>query len=106
MKSIDEVLEAASAKAQALASAYTVAFVLDKKLLGSGTLVEFKSRFGILTASHVWDVVKKKLNSKPNVVGLVIGSTTHNFYFEKDHLNLVFDTGFSENGKGPDLALV
>src|SRR3954467_14826046 len=47
-------------KASRHAANYSVAFILDGDVFGSGTLVTVKGMYGILTADHVMRVLQKK----------------------------------------------
>jgi hypothetical protein len=54
-------------EAQKLASNYAVAFVVDDKVIGSGTLVKVRGMYGILTAHHVAIVPSKKKGERSNI---------------------------------------
>src|ERR1017187_935763 len=66
--------EAPLEKAFRHASNYTVAFILDGRVFGSGTLVSFKEVHGILTAHHVMLVLEKR---NAEEFSLCIKSTPH-----------------------------
>lgn len=57
-------------EAQRLASNYAVAFVVDDKVIGSGTLVKVRGMYEILTAHHVAIVPSKKKGEKFNILFL------------------------------------
>jgi hypothetical protein len=55
---------------------FTISFVLDDQLLGSGTLVDAFGTLGILTAFHVADEVERNSDQQ---LSLIIAQHPHRF---------------------------
>lgn len=90
---------------------YAVAMMTGELLLGSGTLVSLGSRFGILTAWHVF-YDKRELrrpfssDKKARVTVAYITDIPHNTEFEFHHLDLRGTDNWQEIEWGPDLLFI
>jgi hypothetical protein len=73
---------------------FTVGFVLNNQILGSGTVVSVGGKVGILTAAHVADEFSGRLKKN---VGLVISKHRHHFQLQPEILERVDFLG----GRGP-----
>ncbi len=92
---------------------YSTALFLEKEFIGSGTLISWKNRFGILTAEHVTNNPQSsKLRCRFNanskqVLQLVIASYPHVLGFEMCHLqNVTLGHRDSDKFGGPDVSVI
>jgi hypothetical protein len=84
---------------------FTVAFVLNHAVCGSGTLVRSNGKFGVLTATHV---LEQFAGSKKQRVGLIISENAHQFILEPDHVERSDFLGAigDEPSTGPDISFL
>jgi len=84
---------------------FTVTFVLDQRVAGSGTLLRAGNNFGILTATHVAELFTGR-NAKS--VGLVISQHKHQFVLSPDYLIpiKIFDCTVISPDAGPDMTFL
>ena len=83
---------------------FTVCFVLDQALAGSGTLVDIDGRFGILTAFHVAAELKRRPEAS---LSLIIAKYPHRFILARECLEFI-ELGRPKSRKtdGPDLSFI
>ncbi len=76
---------------------------IDFNLLGSGTFVKVKDKYGVLTAQHV---INSKKFKNCDEVGFSIREDRHKFSIKKKYLEVI-EIGYPLSDKdGPDLALI
>ncbi len=84
---------------------FTTFFVANNKLCGSGTFATLNGVHGILTATHVWELVEK-LSAKDGMVGYSISDDPHAHIVRRDTLipmNLVSHRTIEY---GPDIEFI
>ena len=96
-----ELLEAAMTQVHN----YTVGFVANDEVAGSGTLATVGNTFGIVTADHVWQHLRK---AKDGHVSMVIDTREHNFRIPLEHLQPTIIGHYAKEHEenGPDLAFL
>ena len=99
----DETTTAALNKAGEQLYAYTIGFIINRHLAGSGTLVSVSDHYGILTAGHV----AKEIQSDPSYeVSLLFRRDEHHFPVPVETLSVINFGKWEEfTEEGPDLAL-
>ncbi|MGB8991725.1 MAG: hypothetical protein WCD80_06685 [Desulfobaccales bacterium] len=70
-------------------------------LIGSGTFVTFSNIFGIITASHVVDLLKGQYS-----LGLILSEHEHNYSIKSDYLEVIPVANCQVESDGPDLAII
>jgi len=82
---------------------FTTFFVVDGKLVGSGTFVRVNGIPGILTARHVWDNI---VELKPKKVGIQISAKRHHFSIDFDFLIPALNLRRRSEAFGPDIEFI
>jgi hypothetical protein len=85
-------------------SDYSVSLSIDNAPAGSGTLVSFGRKFGILTAAHVLRHLERGRDSHFAIVYAL--RITHRLLLDKRYIGSVRLDSASDESQGPDLALV
>ncbi|MEW6659941.1 MAG: hypothetical protein AB1424_14880 [Thermodesulfobacteriota bacterium] len=70
-------------------------------LIGSGTFVSFSNTFGILTAAHVVNLLKR-----PFSLGLIISEHVHKYKIDSNYLEIIHLAKGEGESDGPDLAFI
>lgn len=78
-------------------------FVIDGKLVGSGTFVRVNGIPGILTARHVWDHI---VRLKPKRVGIQVSEKRHRFSIDLDLLLPMLNLRRRSEAFGPDIEFI
>jgi hypothetical protein len=86
---------------------YTIPFILDEALLGTGTLVTVDQATGVLTARHVASEIFKKRQGKPahKLVFTALDRQASMLPIETQYLDWWCSEG-TDNPWGPDLAFI
>lgn len=87
---------------------YSMAFVYDTGLQGSGTLAKLDDRYGILTCQHV---AKALMDSRTEKFFIPVETVEHSFWIEKKWIKVIEVPGYkthevAHGGRGSDLAFV
>ncbi len=70
-------------------------------LIGSGTFVCISNTFGILTAAHVVDLLRR-----PYSLGLILGTKVHRYTINSDYLEVIRIAKGQVDSEGPDLGFI
>ncbi len=73
----------------------------EAEILGSGTLVAIEGAFGILTAQHVTECVRKVPE-----IGLVVSDEIHQYLIKTKYLHIIDVAKPTEPSAGPDLSII
>jgi hypothetical protein len=82
---------------------YATFFVVEGKLVGSGTFVRVNGIPGILTARHVWDHI---VELKPKKVGIQVSEKRHHFSIDLDLLIPMLNLRRRSEAFGPDIEFI
>jgi len=102
MKDLPAALLAEGAE---LVKLFATAFLVDGRLVGSGTFARVHGRVGILTAGHVWEAIDG-MRHRFSEVSLVAASGMHAFSVPIEHLTPHIHLRRESDPWGPDFQFV